>query len=642
MEPREIADLLPESPGVYLFKDAGGNVLYVGKAASLRSRVRSYFLESSWVNAKTGSLAREIADLETILVGNEREALALEHNLIKQYRPKFNVMLRDDKTYPYIKFTAAEKYPRVYFTRRIKKDGSLYFGPYFPAGLARRILHFVHKRFLVPSCSVDLTRSHPRPCLQYYIKRCLGPCVTGLTTDERYAEAARDVRLFLEGRRHDLIKSLEVRMTAAAEKEQFEQAASYRDLLRTLEDIEERQRIAAAQGDDTDVLAYYAEPPLVAANLFHLRGGRVVDRREFYWEDLEEFDPQEFVPSLLKQLYMEAEYLPKAIHVPIDFEDRELLEETLAERAGHKVEIFTPQRGSKRSFLDLVESNAKHSFEQRFRVLKPSSKAIGEALQNALNLPEEPHRIESFDISHIQGTDTVASMVVWENGRMKKSDYRKFIIRGDEGRGDGGRGENSNNPFPIVSSPIGPLPISKNDDFASMREAVTRRYRRLQEEKKPLPSLILIDGGIGQLHAAAQALDALQIINQPLASIAKKEEILYVFGQEDEPIVLEHHSPVLHLIQQIRDETHRFAVTFHRQRRAARQTKSALDGIPGIGPRTAQKLLREFGSVSNVRRASLDKLSQVIPRKTAEKLFEQLGALKSPETHNDHGVNQTK
>jgi len=634
MEPREIADLLPESPGVYLFKDAAGNVLYVGKAASLRSRVRSYFLESSWVNAKTGSLAREIADLETILVGNEREALALEHNLIKQYRPKFNVMLRDDKTYPYIKFTAAEKYPRVYFTRRIKKDGSLYFGPYFPAGLARRILHFVHRRFLVPSCTVDLTRSHPRPCLQYYIKRCLGPCVAGLTADERYAEAARDVRLFLEGRRHDLIKSLKARMMAAAEKEQFEQAAAYRDLLRTLEDIEERQRIAATQGDDTDVLAYYAEPPLVAANLFHLRGGRVVDRREFYWEDLEEFDPQEFVPSLLKQVYLEADYLPKAIHVPIDFEDRELLEETLAERAGHKVEIFTPQRGSKRSFLDLVESNAKHSFEQRFRVLKPSSKAIGEALQNALNLPEEPHRIESFDISHIQGTDTVASMVVWENGRMKKSDYRKFIIRGDEGRS-----EDSNNASPIPRLPGAALPIWKNDDFASMREAVTRRYRRLQEEKKPLPSLILIDGGIGQLHAAAQALDSLQIINQPLASIAKKEEILYVFGQEDEPIVLEHHSPVLHLIQQIRDETHRFAVTFHRQRRSARQTKSALTGITGIGPRTTQKLLREFGSVINVRRAGLEKVSQVIPRKTAEKLFEQLGALQSSDIHTD---NQTE
>jgi excinuclease ABC subunit C len=604
MEPREKAAALPESPGVYLFKDAGGTVLYVGKARSLRSRVRSYFLESRWADAKTGSLAREIADLETIVVGNEREALALEHNLIKKYQPKFNVVLRDDKTYPYIKFTAAEKYPRVYFTRRIKKDGSLYFGPYFPSSLARRILHFVHKRFLIPSCTVDLTRSHPRPCLQYYIKRCLGPCVTGLTTDDRYAEAARDVRLFLEGRRHDLIKSLEERMTAAAETELYEQAAAYRDLLRTLEDIEERQRIAATQGDDTDVLAFYAEPPLVAANLFHLRGGRVVDRREFYWEELEEFDPQEFVPSLLKQLYLEAEYLPRAIHVPIDFEDREILEETLTERAGHKVEIHTPQRGQKRAFLDLVESNAKHSFEQRFRVLKPTSKAIGEALQNTLNLLEEPRRIESFDISHIQGTDTVASMVVWENGRMKKSDYRKFIIRGEDG--DGG------------AQP------RQNDDFASMREAVTRRYRRLQEEKKPLPSLILIDGGIGQLHAAVQALDALQIINQPVASIAKKEEILYLLGQEDEPIILERHSPVLHLIQQIRDETHRFAVTFHRQRRGKRQTESELAKIPGVGPKTIQKLLREFGSVTNLKRAKKEELSQVVSMKHAESILEYL------------------
>src|SRR6266849_358705 len=611
MEPREKAAQLPESPGVYLFKDAGGTVLYVGKARNLRSRVRSYFLESRWIDAKTGSLAREIADLETIVVGNEREALALEHNLIKQYRPKFNVVLRDDKTYPYIKFTAGEKYPRVYFTRRIKKDGSLYFGPYFPASLARRILHFVHKRFLVPSCTVDLTRSHPRPCLQYYIKRCLGPCVAGLTTDERYAEAARDVRLFLEGRRHDLIKSLEERMAAAAEKEVCEQAAAYRDLLRTLEDIEERQRIAAAQGDDTDVLAYYAEPPLVAADLFHLRGGRVVDRREFYWEELEEFDAQEFVPSLLKQLYLEAEYLPKAIHVSTDFEDRELLEETLTERAGHKVEIVTPQRGSKRAFLDLVENNAKHSFEQRFRVLKPTSKAIGEALQNALNLMEEPRRIESFDISHIQGTDTVASMVVWEDGRMKKSDYRKFIIRGKGVNGAAG----------------GALPVlGQNDDFASMREAVTRRYRRVLEEKGPMPSLILIDGGIGQLHAAAEALESLQIINQPMASIAKKEEILYILGQENEPCILDRHSPVLHLIQQIRDETHRFAVSFHRQRRGKRQTKTALSDIPGVGPRTIQKLLREFGSIANLQRGGIEKLSRVVPPKIAERILAHLEA----------------
>jgi excinuclease ABC subunit C len=619
MEPKEKAALLPETAGVYLFRDAGGHVIYVGKARLLRNRVRSYFLESRWIDAKTGSLAREIAELETIVVDNEREALALENNLIKRYKPKFNVMLRDDKTYPYIKFTAAEKYPRVYFTRRIRKDGSHYFGPYFPASLARRILHFVHKRFLVPSCTVDLTRTHPRPCLQYYIHRCLGPCVAGLTTDERYAEAARDVRMLLEGRRHDLIKSLEERMAAAAEKQLYEQAASYRDLLRTMEDIEERQRIAAAQGDDTDVLAYHAEPPLVAANLFHLRGGRVVDRREFYWEDLEVFEAKEFVVSLLKQLYLDADYLPKSIHVPEDFEDRELLEEMLGERAGHRVEIFTPQRGQKRAILDLVRNNAAHSFEQRFRVLKPTSKAIGEALQNALNLAEEPERIECFDVSHIQGTDTVASMVVWEKGRMKKSDYRKFIIRGMENSGEAeGNGDSRLRIY------------RQNDDFASMREVVTRRYRRLQEEKRMMPGLLLIDGGIGQLHAAAEALESLGVINQPLASIAKKEEILYVYGQEDEPIVLERHSPVLHLIQQIRDETHRFAVTFHRLRRGKRQTKSALEGIPGVGEKTARKLLKEFGSVTNIQRAGVERLSEVIPRKSAEKVVAGLGEPENP------------
>src|SRR5271168_1084638 len=652
MEPREKAAQLPDAPGVYIFKDAGGAVIYVGKATSLRSRARSYFLESRWVDAKTGSLAREIADLDTVVVDNPREALALEYSLIKRYRPKFNILLRDDKSYPYIKLTAGEKYPRVYFTRRLKKDGSLYFGPFFPASLARRILHFIHKRFLVPSCTVDLTKTHPRPCLQYYIKRCLGPCVPGLTADVDYAQATRDAKLFLEGRRHDLTKSLEARMAAAAESEHYEQAASYRDLIRTLEDIEERQRIAAAQGDDTDVLAYYAEPPLVAANLFHLRGGRVVDRRELYWEDLEEFDPQEFVTSLLKQLYLESDYLPKIIHVPADFEDRALLEETFAERAGHRLEIVTPQRGSKRAFLDLVENNAKHSFEQRFRVLKPTSKIIAEAVQNALDLPEEPRRIESFDISHTQGTDTVASMVVWEDGRMKKSDYRKFIIRG-EGTGastaadapakipplnaataetvasENVAPENGNAGRPEVLPVLQkfpPIPPGQNDDFASMREAVARRYRRLQEEQKPMPSLILIDGGIGQLHAAAQALDVLHVINQPLASIAKKEEILYIYGREDEPCILDRHSPVLHLIQQIRDETHRFAVIFHRLRRGKRQTHSALNDIPGVGVLTARKLLREFGSVANLRRADLDSLSRIVPRKTAERILAQLAA----------------
>src|SRR5579872_3961510 len=305
MELREKAANLPQDAGVYLFKDALDKILYVGKARELRSRVRSYFLESRWADAKTGSLVREVADFDYIVVDNEREALALENNLIKQHHPKFNVLLRDDKTYPYIRFTAFEKYPRVYVTRHLRKDGSLYFGPYFPHRLAHRIVHFIHKHFLVPSCTVDLTRLHPRPCLQYYIHRCLGPCAAGLTTDERYAEAARDTRTFLEGRRKDLIASLRERMTQASEAQRYEQAGSYRELLHTLAEIEERQKIAATEGDNTDVLAWYAEPPQVAVNLFHVRGGRVVDRRDFYWGDLAEFAPAQFLSSLLKQLYLD-------------------------------------------------------------------------------------------------------------------------------------------------------------------------------------------------------------------------------------------------------------------------------------------------------------------------------------------------
>ena len=614
MELREKVAQLPTQPGVYLFQDAGGTILYVGKANSLRSRVRSYFLESHWQDAKTGSLVREIADVHYIVVDNQKEALALENNLIKQHKPKFNVLLRDDKTYPYIQYTAYERYPRVYVTRRLKKDGSIYFGPYFPARLAYQLVNLIHKHFLVPSCTVDLTRSHPRPCLQYYIHRCLGPCVAGLVTDERYAEAAHHVRLFLEGRRSDLAHSLEERMQQASESERYEEAAGYRDLLRTLAEMEERQKIAAASGDDTDVLAWYAEPPQVAVNLFHLRGGRVVDRRDFYWEDMDEFDPADFLPSLIKQLYLDAAYLPRYIHTPMGFEDCALIEEVLTEKAGHRVEILNPQRGQKHAFLELVEKNAQHSFIQRFRVLKPSSAAIVDALETALGLPEPPKRIECFDISHIQGSDTVASMVVWEAGRMKKSDYRKFIIRGEA------MPEGSEKTAGIL-----------RDDFASMQEAVERRYHRLQQENKPMPSLILIDGGIGQLHAAAKALEKLAIINQPMASIAKKEEILYILGREDEPVVLERHSPVLHLIQQIRDETHRFAVTFHRQRRSSRRLRTSLTEIPGVGPRTAQKLLRRFGSVTQLQNLSVDDLAAEIPRAQALRVFEALRSSAKPQ-----------
>jgi len=591
MELREKAAQLPLLPGVYLYKDQHGEVIYVGKAKNLRARVRSYFSDDRLADSKTGTLISDARDIEYILVDNNKEALALENQLIKQWKPRFNILLRDDKTFPYIKFTK-EKYPRVYVTRRLIKDGSTYYGPYFPGNLAHRLVHFIHRHFKVPSCKVDFTRSHTHPCLEYHIHRCLGPCVEGLTTDEAYAAAVRDVKLFLEGRHKDLARDLRARMRQASEETRFEEAASLRDLISTVEEMEEKQKIAAAEGDDIDIFAYHAEPPLVAANLFHVRNGRIVDRREYYWEDLFDFQPDEFFSSLLKQVYLDQQYIPSRIHVPVDFEDREALEELLSEKKGHKVEILMPQRGQKKALLDLVETNAKHAFQQRFRIMRPSSKAMQEALQDALGLPDPPKRIECFDISHIQGTDKVASMVVWEDGRMKKSDYRKFIIR----------------------------TVVGNDDFASMREVVTRRYSRLQQENKPFPSLILIDGGLGQLHAAVEALEAIGVINQPVASIAKREEIIYVYGQEDEPIKLDRYSPVLHVIQMVRDEAHRFAVTFHRTRRGAARLTSELEQVDGIGAKTIAKLLREFGSLERVREAPAEELAKVIGPAAARRL----------------------
>jgi excinuclease ABC subunit C len=592
---RKQAAELPLLPGVYLYKDAYGTIIYVGKAKNLRSRVRSYFNDDRLADVKTGTLIGEARHIDFIQVDNEKEALALENNLIKQYKPRYNILLRDDKTYPYIKLTA-EPYPRVYVTRRLKKDGSTYYGPYFPGNLAHRLVHFIHRHFKVPSCNVDLTRRHSHPCLEFHIHRCLGPCVEGLTTDVEYSNAVRAVRLFLEGRHKDLARELRARMETLSADTRFEEASALHDLLRTVEEMGEKQKMAAAEGSDTDIFAFYAEPPLVAVNIFHLRGGHIVDRREFFWEDRLEFDAPEFVSSLLKQVYLNDPYIPAMIHVPVEFEERELLEEILSERRGRKVEIHTPQRGQKRAMIDLVESNAKHSFEQRFRVMKPSSKAISQALQDALSLEHTPRRIECFDVSHIQGTDKVASMVVWEDGRMKKSDYRKFVIKTVEG----------------------------NDDFASMREVISRRYGRLKEENLPRPGLVLVDGGLGQLHAAAGALEALGITDQPLASIAKREEWIYVYGQEDEPIVLDKFSPVLHLVQQVRDEAHRFAVTFHRTRRNASRLRSELDQIPGVGEKTVAKLLRHFGSLERVRHANESELAGVIGPAAARRLAQAL------------------
>ena len=625
---------LPTQPGVYLYKNAEGEVIYVGKANNLRSRVRSYLLEASQANAKTGSLMREAVDLDYILVANEHEALALENNLIKERKPRFNILLRDDKTYPYVKLTLADRFPKVFVTRRLRKDGAAYYGPYFPGNLAYRVVELIHRSFLLPSCKVDLSRYHPRACLQYYIHRCLGPCVEGFTTPEAYADAVRDARLFLEGRHAELERRLATRMMAAAEAEQFEAAARLRDQLSTVHQLQEKQRIATAeQEDEADVFGYHFEAGSLAINLFHIRNGKIVDRREFFWEDLPEliedgeanqtqptmlsadkavstspssgepaedtsgsslsFDGGQVFSALLKQLYIDQHYVPRSVLVPVDFDDREALGAMLSERTGHKIEIAVPQRGEKRSLVDLAGQNARQSHTQRFRVLEPSRKAIQEALADALMLPELPRRIECFDISHIQGAETVASLVVWEDGKMHKQAYRKFKIN----------------------------TVAGVDDFASMREVVERRYRRLKDENQPMPSLVLIDGGIGQLHAAAEALESLGFTSQPLASIAKREEVIYLYGNEDEPVVLDRRSAVLHLVQLIRDESHRFAIGYHRQRRAMRDRSSELLNIPGVGPQTRQRLLTHFGSLRDVQQATAESLAAVVSRRTAETIW---------------------
>ena len=585
---------IPPGPGVYLYKDEGNQTIYVGKAKSLRNRVRTYFQLSRDLDERKDQMMDAIADVEFIMTDTEGEALALENNLIKQYKPKYNVLLRDDKTYPYIKLTVNEPFPRTVITRRVRKDGALYFGPFFPAGLARKSLKLIERYFLIRNCNIQIDGKRPRPCLQYFIHRCLGPCVDGLTTYEQYQEAVKDVTLFLEGRNSDLIKRLRVKMDEASANQQYELAAHYRDAIDTMEALAERQKMAVLGYDDIDIFGFHHEENMVAVSIFHMRGGRVVDKRELFWEDQDHFDAGEFFQSVVKQYYVDAPFIPVEIHVPVDFEDRALLEEWLSERRARRVEIRTPQRGAKREMMELVNRNARLSFLQRFRAVSPSAATISKEVEEGLDLEKPPQRIECFDISNLQGSDVVASMVVWEDGRMKKSDYRRFIIRSLSG-----------------------LP----DDFQSMREVVTRRYKRVQEEGLSMPDLVLIDGGIGQLHAAQSALDELNIVDQQLASIAKKEEIIYIAGREDEPVILERRSPVLRLIQQIRDESHRFAINFHRERRGRRTLTSELCEIEGIGLKTTQKLLTHFGSLTRIREASVEELQGVIKRPQAEAVW---------------------
>lgn len=595
---------LPVSPGCYLHKDKSGKIIYIGKAKNLRNRVRQYFQSSRSHDAKTNELVSRIVDFEYIITDTEVEALILESNLIKNHRPRYNVMLKDDKQYPHLKLTLGEEYPRVLKTRRIVADGSYYHGPYLPASMAESMLKLLNQSFQLRTCDIEINGKRDRPCLEYHIKRCLGPCVAGLCTKKDYNESVRDVKLFLEGKNQDLIKSLEERMNTAAEEMRFEQAAKYRDQIRLIKRIGEEQKMMLTRGTNIDIFGYYREGARAALQLFTMREGKMIGRREFFWEDLTEpFDASQFINEALKQYYATGNYVPEEIYVPIDFEDREILQEYLSTKRNAKVKIMDPKRGTKRDLIDLVEKNAKHSFEQRFRVLKPNMKVVLQELQDILELPHFPERIESFDISHFQGQENVAAMVVCDNGIMNKSEYRKFKIKTVEGA----------------------------NDFASMYEAVSRRYSRLISEGKPLPSLVLIDGGKGQLSSAAKAVSELDLEALPMVAIAKKEEILFVKGREYDPIILDHHSPVLHLIQMVRDETHRFVVTYHRKRRELRDFTSELTSIPGVGPKLRERLLRNFGSLKRVSEASAADLAQHVGEKQAEKIAKYFADLRSKE-----------
>ena len=590
---------LPAQSGVYLFKDATGGVIYIGKAKSLRNRVRSYFQSTRHLDAKTEVLKQHIRDLDYILTDSEIEALILESTLVKKRKPKFNINLKDDKSFLHIKLTVNEAFPRVLLTRRILNDGALYFGPYLPASLARNTVKIINRHFLLRTCDIKIDGELDRPCLEYHIKRCLGPCVAGLCTPQEYRQATDEVVLLLEGKNESLTRKLSVSMEKAASERNFEAAAFYRDRIKLVRDLAERQKMILSGVSDVDIFAYHHRANRLALQLFTLRDGRVIGKREFYWEELNFFDPAEFLRDAIQQYYLNAGFVPAAIFLPVEIADQDLIAGWLTEKARHrrgrKVRISVPQRGEKHDLLVLVERNARIAFENRFRIQRARKKELLQRVQAELDLPTLPKRIEAFDISNIQGAETVASMVVCQGGTMDRSQYRKFKIRGVQGP----------------------------DDFASMIEVVRRRYKRLLAEGTALPDLILIDGGKGQLHSAYQALAELGVEGTPLASIAKREELIFIKGQED-PLQLERFSPVLQLIQEIRDEAHRFAVTYHRRRRSIRDFESELDRIPGIGAKRKMRLLRSFGSVARIRRASLSELTPFLGEKLAGVVRERL------------------
>ena len=611
---------LPEQPGVYLWINRSGETIYVGKARALRDRVRSY-LGASGMSPRHDALLDEITFVEVIVTDSVMEALALENNLIKERSPRYNILLRDDKNYPFLQLTTTEPFPRMLVARRVERNGDFYAGPFLPAKIARRTMGLAHRLFGIRSCNEVITGQRGRPCLEYDIKRCIAPCVAGICSQEQYGVAVANARLLLEGRNDELIDTLRERMVGASEQQRFEEAAQLRDALRTVQILRDRQqKVATAQLGDRDVFGVKVGPSGSAIQVFSMRGGRVIERLELVT------DPggiavrdAEVLQATLQQFY-EMRLPPAEVDVPIEIEDGEAMEEWLSSRAGRRVRVLVPQRGDKKALVELATRNAELSYRTRFNENTAAHFDALETLRSVLGLPSVPRRIECFDISTIQGSETVASMVVCEDGRMKKSEYRKFRIRGRS---------TSNFQLPTpktdAGSPATPLGASRipdpgrfgSDDFAAMREVVQRRYRKILEDGGPFPDLILIDGGKGQLTAAYDGLQEIGLGNLVAIGIAKKEELLFTRDRTD-PIALPENDPALLLIERIRDEAHRFAVTFHRKARSMRDLRSQLDDVPGIGPRRRRALLTKFGSLAGVRRATREELDAVVgPRAAA-------------------------
>ena len=612
---------LPEQPGVYLYFNTAGETIYIGKARALRDRVRNY-LGAYGPDPKTNALLDEAARLEVIVTDSVVEALALENNLIKQRSPKYNILLRDDKTYPYLQLTANEAFPRVLVARRVARDGSFYAGPFMPAQLARKTMSLTHRLFGIRSCNEVITGKRDRPCLEYDIKRCIAPCVDTICSPDEYGRAVKLTHLFLEGRNDELIRSLDGRMAEASADERFEEAAQLRDAMRTVQTLRDRQqKMATVEFGHRDVFGLKLGPKGVAIQVFQVRSGRVIERIELGTDEaIVGANEGEVLEAALQQFY-ELRMAPPEVHVPSEPDERDALETWLSERAGRRVRILVPQRGDKRGMVDLATRNAALAYNTRFNQATAAQYDALEALQAVLGLPSLPRRIECFDISTIQGSETVASMVVCEDGRMRRGEYRKFRIRGLGlvARGSKDSPE-SRGPSPEPRASNLQPPTSSPDDFAARHEVVLRRYRALLEQGGPFPDLIVIDGGKGQLSAAYEALADLGLANLVAIGLAKREELLFTRDHVD-PIALPRDAPALLLLQRMRDEAHRFAVTFHRQARTMRDLRSELDEVPGVGPRRRRMLLTTFGSVAGVRRATREELAAAVGAKLADAIL---------------------